>query len=223
MIALFDVTIVSHAGSPPVLRDLSIQLEKGKWHEIIGAAGSGKSALFDVMTLRRRPKTGRLVIAGRNMERLGRRGLAEIRREIGSCTQQPMLLEQRTAVENVVLPMVVRGAAGEAVEAAEEALGFLGIMPQRDRRVAELCAQHRALVCLARATVGAPSVVVIDGIHERLEPAVRGIALTWLEQTQKQGSTIVVFGRRPIHRRSGSSLWRLKEGAVHNTGEVERC
>ena len=223
MIALFDVTIASETGNTPVFSDLSMQLDKGSWHEIVGAAGSGKSVLFDVMTLRCAPQKGRLVIAGRNMSRLGRRGLSEIRREIGSCAQRPVMLEERTAVENVVLPMVVRGASQQAVEAAEEVLGFLGIMPERDQAVGQLCDQHRALVALARATVGEPSMVVIDAVHEALEPGVRAMALSWLERLQKGGSTVIIFGRRPMNRRSGSNLWRLRDGALEQTGEVDRC
>lgn len=223
MIALFDVNIPATTGGDPVVSDLSLRMEKGTWHEIVGPAGSGKSAVFEVMTLRRKPSQGRLVIAGRNIERLGRRGLSRVRSELGSCAQHPVLLRERTVVENVVLPMVVRGRAGQAVKAAEETLGFLGLMPERDIAVAALCAQQQALVGLAMATVGAPSVVVIDGVHEGLEPAVRGVVLSWLERINQQGSTVIVFGRRPINRRSSPVLWRLRDGKVERTGEIDRC
>ena len=223
MIALFDVTIPAFDGGDPVVCDLSIRMEKGSWHEIVGPAGAGKSALFEVMTLRRRPQSGRLVIAGRNVDRLRRSGLAKVRRQVGSCAQRPALLDERTAVENVVLPMVVRGESGRAVDAAEEVLGFLGVMPERDQPVASLCEQHRTLVGLAMATVGQPSVVVVDGILQNLEPAVRGMALSWLEQLRDAGSTVILFGRRPMTRRADSVLWRLRSGSVERTGEVDRC
>ncbi len=223
MIGFFDVVIPAGAGDDPVVRDLCLQMEKGSWNEIVGPSGVGKSALFEVLTLRRRPVEGRLVIAGRNISRLGRRGLAKVRREVGSCPQSPVLLESRTAVENVVLPMVVRGDTAGAVKAAEEALGFLGVMPERDVPVSTLCDQHRALVALAMASVGSPSLVVVDGICEQLEPAVRGMALSWLERVQERGSTVVIFGRRAMSRRQSSIVWRLRDGDVTRTGEVERC
>lgn len=223
MIACFDVTIPAPHGGGPVVDKLSLKMEKGSWNEIVGPAGAGKSALFDVLTLRRRPASGRLIIGGRNIERLGRRALSVARREMGSCPQHPTLLMERTALENVLLPLVVRGATQGAVEAAEEALGFLGLMPERDRSVSTLCAQQQALVGLAMAAVGRPKVVIIDGVHEGLEAATRGMALSWLERAQGRGSTIVVFGRRAMNRRAASVLWRLRDGDVERTGEVDRC
>lgn len=223
MIALFDVTISAASGGVPVVDGLSLKMEQGQWHEVVGPAGVGKTTLFDVISLRRRPESGRLVVAGRNLERLSRNQLAEVRQQLGTCSQQPMLLGERTAVENVVLPMVVRGHTAGAVDDAEETLGFLGVMEQRDRRVKALCDQRKALVAVARATVGEPKVVIIDGIHERLEPAVRGVVLSWLEKIHEAGSTVIIFGRRPMNRASGSVLWRLRDGEIERTGEVERC
>lgn len=202
---------------------LSLKMERGSWNEIVGPAGVGKSALFEVLTLRRRPPSGRLIIAGRNIERLGRGALSTARLEMGSCPQGLTLLRERTALENILLPLVVRGETQGAVGKAEEALGFLGLMPQRDRPVSTLCAQQQVLVGLAMAAVGGPKVVVIDGVHEQLEPATRGVVLSWLERAQARGSTVVVFGRRAMNRRSASVLWRLRDGDVERTGEVDRC
>lgn len=223
MIAFFDVTIPAADGGGPVVENLSLKMEKGSWNEIVGPAGVGKSALFDVLTLRRRPWSGRLIIAGRNVERMGPGGLAVARREMGSCPQGLTLLMERTALENVLLPLVVRGETQRAVETAQEALGFLGLMPERDQVVSTLCAQKQALVGLAMAAVGRPKVVVIDGVHEGLEPATRGVVLSWLERAQNRGSTVVIFGRRAMNRRSASVLWRLRDGDVERTGEVDRC
>ena len=223
MIAIFDLTIPEMGGGSQVVEGLSLRMEEGSWNEIVGPAGVGKSAIFDVLSLRRKPAAGRLVVAGRNLERLKKGGLWKVRKEIGSCPQRPTLLWDRSAVENVVLPMVVRGESREALKKAEETLGFLGVMPERDRSVGALCAQHQALVALAMATVGSPKVILIDGIHETLEPAVRGVALSWLEKMQGSGSTVVIFGRRAMNRRRSSVLWRLRDGEVARTGEVERC
>lgn len=223
MIALFDLTINSSGEGGPLVEGLSLKMEAGSWHEIVGPAGVGKSAIFNVLSLRTKAAKGRLVLAGRNVDRLKRGGIEEIRKELGSCPQRPELLWHRSAVENVVLPLVVRGDSRRALREAEESLGFLGVMPERDIAVGQLSGQHQALVALAMATVGAPRVVLVDGVHEVLEPAVRGVALSWLERVQKSGSTIVVFGRRAMNRRASSVLWRLRDGDVERTGEVERC
>lgn len=223
MIALFDLAIHDSGTGGSVVEGLSLEIESRSWNEIVGPAGVGKSAIFDVLSLRRKPQQGRLLLAGRNIDRLKKGGLAQIRREIGSVPQDPVLLWERSAVENVVLPLVVRGTSRNPLKDAEETLGFLGVMPERDRPVGALCAQHQALVALAMATVGAPNLVLVDGTHELLEPAVRGMALSWLEGLQRKGSTIVVFGRRAMNRKGTSILWRLRDGEVERTGEVERC
>jgi ABC-type ATPase involved in cell division len=223
MIALFDVTIPHWEGGEPVVCGLSLRMDESSWHEIVGPADSGKTALFDVLTLRRRPTKGKLVVAGRNVDRLKKGGLAKVRRDLGSCPQRPALLWERSAVENVVLPMVVRGDREDALTAAEEVLGFLGIMHERDRPIVEMSSQCRALVGVAMATVGAPKVIVIDGIVEQLEPGQRGVVLSWLERLRKKGSTIVLLGRRPTNRRCDPVVWRLRDGAIERTGEVERC
>lgn len=223
MIALYDVTILGRPGSGTLIEDLSLRMDAGSWHEIVGPAGAGKTALFDVLTLRRRPARGKLVIAGRNVARLKRGGLAAVRRDIGSCSGRPALLRERTAIENVVLPMVARQKRAQALDAAEKTLGFLGMMHERDRRVKQLNGQAQALVALAMATVGSPKVVVIDGVVERLEPGQRGLALSWLEKLREAGTTVVLLGRRPTNRRCDPVVWRLRQGAVERTGEVDRC
>lgn len=220
MIALSNVTIPAAGAEGPVVRGLSFRIEEGSWHEIVGPSGAGKSALFEVMTLRTRPGRGSVVVAGRNVDRLEGDELAEVRRDVGSCCQQPVLLKRRTPVENTVLPMVVRGRTDRAARAAEEALGFLGVSAPREAPVEALPAQQRMLVALARATVGSPPVVVVDAVHERLEPAVRGVALSWLEKLHDQGCTVVVLGRRPMNRRSEPEVWRLRDGGLDGDSEV---
>ena len=224
MIALFDVTIPGVDGEAPVVDDLSLQIEEGSWNELVGPSGTGKTALFEVMTLRRRPARGRLVIAGRNVDRLGRRGVAGVRRDLGSCPQRPALLWERTVVENAVLPMVVRSRVDGAVDAAEEVLDSLGLLARRDRPVSTLSDQEQALVGLAMATVGRPSLVVIDGIRQKLESTARGMALSWLDRVCDGGSTVIIFGRRPLNRRAEAKVWRVRNGTVEaSKAGGDRC
>ncbi len=222
-VGLFDISVGGRGLDGPVIEDLSVQMERGVWHDIVGRSGAGKSLLYGVLSLQRKPEKGRLVVAGRNLERLDEGEMAELRQCVGSCGQRPVLLEERSAVENVVLPMVVRGQLDGAVEAAEETLGFLGVMPQRDRAVEALSEQERRLVGVARATVGQPEVILIDGVHEDLEPAVRGVVYSWLERCQKAGSTVFIFGRRPSPRRDNQQVWRLGMSGLEPTDEVARC
>ncbi len=223
MIALVDVKIPAVESDTPLVESLSVKMEAGTWNEIIGPAGAGKTALFEILSLRRTPPKGKLVIAGRNISRLKKGGLAKLRREVGSCPQEITLLPERTVVENTILPLVVRGMGREGLKTAEETLGFLGLMHRRDTPVGCLSEQEQILVGLSMATVGSPKVILIDGVHERLESGSRGLVMSWLKKRSQKGSTVVLLGRKALNRRDDATLWRLKDGAVERTGEVDRC
>ncbi|TXD35513.1 ATP-binding cassette domain-containing protein [Lujinxingia vulgaris] len=209
MIALYDVKVPTCGEGRADARALSWRVERGQWAEVVGGAGSGKSALFEVITLMSQPSSGRLVVAGRNLERVGRAGLSAVRREIGACAQWPPVLAKRTVVEHAVLPMVARGGASGALAAAEAVLEGLGLEHLRDVPGGQLSAQERMLVGVMMATVGSPKLVVIDAVHEALEAAWRGRVLSWLWQLKERGSTVVVLGRRPTSRSSGGEVLRL--------------
>ncbi|RAL23094.1 hypothetical protein DL240_09415 [Lujinxingia litoralis] len=209
MIALYDVIIPGAFAGGAVSRALTWRVEAGQWAEVVGGAGSGKSALFEVLTLGSLPASGRLVVAGRNLDRAGRGGLAAVRREIGGCAQWPQVLAERTVIEHAVLPMVARGQQGRALVAAEEALGALGLDACREVCGAELSAQQRALLGVVMATVGRPKLVVVDAVQEGLEAAWRGRVLSWLWQLKEGGSTVVVLGRRPTSRAREGEVLRL--------------
>lgn len=225
MIALFDVAIPTEGreGSKSRTREVSMKLSADTWHEIVGPSGVGKSRLFEVLTLRRRPRRGRLVIAGRNIDRLDAGDLAQVRRELGSCCQDPVLLPRRSILENTILPMVVRKRADEAVEAAEKTLGFFGMFDRREQPVCELSDQQRRLVAIARATVGTPSIVVVDGVHEQLEPAVRGMVLSWFEKLCGGGTTLILLGRRAMSRGGDANVWRIGRQGIEEPSEVTTC
>ncbi|WP_164856291.1 ATP-binding cassette domain-containing protein [Lujinxingia sediminis] len=209
MIALYDVKVPTCGAGRADARALSWRVERGQWAEVVGGAGSGKSALFEVITLMSQPLSGRLVVAGRNLERVGRGGLSAVRQEIGACAQWPQVLVGRTVVEHAVLPMVARGGASGALAAAEAVLEGLGLEHLRDVPGSQLSAQDRMLVGVMMATVGSPKLVVIDAVHEALEAAWRGRVLSWLWQLKERGSTVVVLGRRPTSRSSGGEILRL--------------
>ena len=183
--------------------------------EFIGEAGSGKSALFALMSLRARPERGTLIVAGRNSQRLSQRKLERARAKIGSCQQRELLLEGRSVTENLLLPCMARGALRRAAREVEETLERLDLTALGDVPITHLSASERRVVAIARACVGSPSLVLIDGALEGLDLAWKVRARAHLRRVHRQGATVVLFGREPVGPMTGHGMeFRLSEGKL---------
>jgi len=218
-----DAPIIScfHVSSETnsALNGVSIDVGRRTWTEIIGPAGAGKTSLFSVMSLRARPPQGKLVIGGRNFQKIKAAEVAEVRRIIGSCGQVPLFLEDRTAIENLVLPFVVRGEPRMALEAAEAALDATGLEYLRDRQVQELSFQERAALGVIRAAIGAPAVALIDGVLDLLDHRLRESLMDFLRARHLDGTAIVIFGGEFTENARKGRRWRMEEGQIF---EVDR-
>lgn len=215
IISCFHVSTESNSA----LNGVSIDVGRGTWTEIIGPAGAGKSALFTVMSLRARPPSGKLVIGGRNFQKIRSADVAEVRRLIGSCGQTPLFLEDRSVIENLVLPFVVRGEPRMALEACEEALESIAMMSLRDRRVGDLSFQERAALGVIRAAVGRTEVVLIDGVLELLDRRLRESLMDFLRTKHLAGTAIVLFGSDFTNNARKGRRFRMESGQIF---EVER-
>lgn len=197
MFSCYGISVPLPGSDEPLLDEVSLEIDDGEWAEVVGPAGSGKSILYSLMTLEDRPPEGRLVIGGRNLDRLGRQGCAELRRRFGTCRQEPELLEERTAAENLALPLVVRGDSDRAGELIDDALAAGELEDQRDVEARNLSAGERKLLGILRATVGEPEAVVVDGGLSSLDRAQRRRAGEVLSVLHGRGTTVVLFGREP--------------------------
>ncbi|MDZ4695377.1 MAG: ATP-binding cassette domain-containing protein [Deltaproteobacteria bacterium] len=146
-----------------VLDRVSLSVRAGDWVAIEGARGSGKSLLLAVAAAAIAPRRGSVLIGGRNWMDLQASSVPFVRRNIGYLPAEPVLIEHETALENVVLPLAVRGVAVDA------ALARANLEPQRmglqglaHEPIAALSPSERRLVAIARALIGAPVVVVLD-------------------------------------------------------------
>lgn len=218
IISCFHVTIESPDGSR-LLDDVTLELNFGAWNEVTGPPRAGKSILFDVLSLRGIPRRGKLVVDGRNLDRASAREIADVRRLIGSCSEDPRLLNDRTVCENLVLPFVVRGDRARALHAAEGMLEALDMSELRDVPVHQLCRRDRIMVGIARAMVGKPAAILIDGAHELLDDRARQVALQQLKRRNSDGTTVVLFGHDTTDNARRGRQFRLVDGSLE---ECER-
>jgi putative ABC transport system ATP-binding protein len=146
------------------LDDVSFRISRGEYVAIVGASGSGKSTLMNILGCLDLPSAGSYLLGGRDVRGLGDDELSELRnREIGFVFQSFQLLPRQSALANVELPLVYRGAAPrQRREVARRALERVGLGQRLRHRPTELSGGQRQRVSIARALVTEPSLLLAD-------------------------------------------------------------
>ncbi|HYL76409.1 MAG TPA: ABC transporter ATP-binding protein [Bryobacteraceae bacterium] len=147
-----------------IFADLSFQVAQGERLALIGESGAGKSTLLYLLGGLDRPSGGTIYFGHQDISRLSDTGLADFRnREIGFVWQNHSLLPEFTALENVMMPLLIRGASvADATPSALARLDEVGLKNRATHRAGELSGGEQQRVALARALVGNPTVLLAD-------------------------------------------------------------
>jgi len=147
-----------------VLRDLDLDLAKGEFASIVGASGAGKSTLLHLLGSLDRPTEGEIRLDCHEYSRMENRELAEMRNaKIGFVFQFHHLLPEFTAIENVMMPELIRGCSRKEIEReAKELLVQLGLGERLNHRPSELSGGEQQRVAVARAMINKPSLLLLD-------------------------------------------------------------
>jgi lipoprotein-releasing system ATP-binding protein len=188
-------SFVTGHGVIEVLRDLELRVDPGERLAILGASGVGKSTLLHVLGALDRPTSGVVEFEGHDL--FGRRpdDLARFRNEsLGFVFQFHHLLPEFTAVENVMMPGLLRGSgAAEMRERAEEILCEVDLEARLEHPVGKLSGGERQRVAVARALVQSPKLVLADEPTGNLDPTTgRRVADLLFELNQRRGSALLV-------------------------------
>ena len=158
-------------GRPPALDGISLDVLEGEIAGVIGRSGAGKSTLIRCVNLLERPDAGRVLVGGREMLALDRRGLAEARRGIGMVFQHFNLLSSRTVADNVALPLEIAGVpAAERRARVAELLALVGLTAHAGAYPARLSGGQKQRVGIARALASRPSLLLLDEATSALDP-----------------------------------------------------
>ena len=147
-----------------VFEDLTLDVRRGEHVAIIGASGAGKSTLLHLLGCLDRPSKGKIYFGQRDTSGLSERDLADFRNKtLGFVWQNPSLLPEFTALENVTMPLLIRGVRPEeAGRAARRKLDEVGLRARETHRAGELSGGEQQRVSLARALAGEPQVLLAD-------------------------------------------------------------
>ncbi|MDR0940347.1 MAG: ABC transporter ATP-binding protein [Mediterranea sp.] len=156
--------ITKSFGSLQVLKGIDLEISRGEIVSIVGASGAGKTTLLQIMGTLDMPDAGTVKIDGTAVNRMKEKALSDFRNHnIGFVFQFHQLLPEFTALENVMIPALIGGAASKrANEQALEMLGFMGLADRASHKPNELSGGEKQRVAVARALINHPAVVLAD-------------------------------------------------------------
>ena len=198
-----------------ILEDVSFQINQGTTLAIVGASGSGKSTLLSLMAGLDSPSEGYVEILDVNLSRLDEDGRAKLRGEkVGFVFQSFQLLPALTAIENVMLPLELRGDANPEA-AARDILQKVGLGERLQHYPRQLSGGEQQRVAIARAFVVKPSVLFADEPTGNLDTETgRAVADLLFELNQTSGTTLVVVTHDEKLAARCSKILRLAEGRL---------
>ena len=196
IVSLSDValTLVSRAGPVDILRGVSLDVARGESLAIVGPSGSGKTSLMMVMAGLERATTGRVEVAGHDLQGLSEDALARVRgAEIGIVFQSFHLVPTMTALENVALPLEFSGRA-DAEAAARTVLDEVGLSHRLQHFPAELSGGEQQRVAIARALAPQPKLLLADEPTGNLDgkTGVQVIELLFGLQKRHQATLVLI-------------------------------
>lgn len=199
MISLSGVSLRARATGAPVLAGVDLAVEPGGVAMVSGDSGRGKSALIAMLLGALRPTTGTAALLGRDVARLRRSSLARLRRRIGVVLDEPVLLEEDSALDNVAIALELDGVGRRERELrAARALDRLGLAALAALPAAMLTAGERRRLALARALVGEPRVLLLDQPTAGLDAAGRAVVVSLVADHAAAGGAALVVTSDPM-------------------------
>ena len=178
-------------GDLKALDKININVEKGEWVSIMGPSGSGKTTMMNIIGCMDKPSIGEVLLEGIDVSKLTQKELTEIRRDkIGLIFQQFHLVNYLTALENVMMAQYYHSMVDK--EEALQALESVGLKDRHNHLPNQLSGGEQQRVCIARALINHPSLILADEPTGNLDEKNEMLVLDILERLHNSGSTIVV-------------------------------
>ena len=198
------------------LRDVDMEFGTGEFWAIMGASGSGKSTMLNVLGCLDRPTSGEYFLDGRDVSKLDDDALSDIRlRYLGFVFQSFNLIPQLTVAENIALPLYYLGASAEESRArAEELAARVGLSERLAHRPAELSGGQQQRVAIARALAGDPVLLLADEPTGNLDSAMSVEIMGLLSELHREGKTIIMVTHEPDIAAFAQHRLLMRDGRV---------
>ena len=217
MIKLESVTKV-YKGEVLALLEASCDIQKGEFVFLVGQSGSGKSTFLRLLNKEEEPDNGRIFVAGKDIARLRRWRVPQMRRQIGSIFQDFKLLPNKTVSQNVAFALEVIGRPRHVVKTQVPAiLDLVGLQTKMNRFPHELSGGEQQRVSIARAFVNRPLILLADEPTGNLDPSTSVGIMRLLERINEIGTTVVMA----THDRGIVDTMRRRVIELNN-GEIVR-
>jgi cell division transport system ATP-binding protein len=193
VIRLDDVTKVYPAGARPALDTVSMEIEKGEFVFLIGQSGSGKTTVLRLLLREEVADSGMVTVNGRNLNKLAKRKVPDLRRKIGCVFQDFRLLPKKSVYENVSFALEVINKSPKTIRrTVPEVLDLVGLTGKAQRLPHELSGGEQQRVAIARAFVNRPLVLLADEPTGNLDPDTSQGIMGLLERINRTGTTVVM-------------------------------
>ena len=198
------------------LRGVDLVIEKGASIAIMGTSGSGKSTMMNIMGCLDQPTKGKYLLNGKDVSRLSRAQLADVRgRMIGFVFQSFNLLSRTSALENVEMPLMYQGISGrDRHKRAMNALERVGLADRAHHHSSQLSGGQQQRVAIARALVGNAPIIMADEPTGNLDTKTSYEVMAILQRLVDEGVTVVLVTHEPDIAAYARRVVVLRDGLI---------
>jgi cell division transport system ATP-binding protein len=190
----FDKVTKTYPGQKrAALQGIDLEVEKGEFVFLVGASGSGKSTFLRLVLRETRPTTGRVYVAGKEINKLSSWKVPKLRRQVGTVFQDFRLLPNKTVAENVAFALQVIGKSRHEIDTlVPETLELVDLDGKGHRMPDELSGGEQQRVAIARAFVNRPMILIADEPTGNLDPATSVGIMKLLDRINRTDTTVVM-------------------------------
>jgi cell division transport system ATP-binding protein len=212
----FDQVCKRYPGGYEALKNVTFEIAEGEMVFLTGHSGAGKSTLLHLVAAIERPNSGSVVVKGQNVASLKSGALPYLRRNLGMIFQDHKLLFDRSAFDNVMLPLQICGGDHrESAKRARAALDKVGLLQREKANPIALSGGEQQRLCIARAIVNRPPILLADEPTGNLDADYSGEIMNIFESFHQVGTTLLIATHDDsILRRFGARTLALKHGEL---------